>query len=57
MGYSRDYEWKLLCKLREYDVSDTDILEGVLGFLSSDVSCAALESIAEDDDLLYDFDE
>lgn len=57
MGYSREYEWELLCKLREYDVSDTDILEGVLGFLSSDVSCAALESIAEDNDIMDDLDE
>lgn len=51
--YSRDYEWELLTKLKEYGVSDEDLVSGLLGYFSSDDTCAALESICDDYDVEY----
>lgn len=51
--YSREYEWELLTKLKEYGVSDEDLVSGLLGYFCSYDTCAALESICDDYDVEY----
>lgn len=51
MAYSRDYEQRLLERIREYGISDTTILEHILDWLDSDRSCEALEDFISDNDL------
>lgn len=49
----RELEYELLEKLRQY-VSDTDILNNMLGYFSSDETVAALKSACDDYDIDYE---
>lgn len=53
MSYSREYEYKLITKLREAGVDDTMILTELLCYFSSDDTCAALESVCDAFDVEY----
>lgn len=49
----RGLEYELLEKLRQY-VSDTDILNNMLGYFNSDETVAALKSACDDYDIDYE---
>ena len=49
----RELEYELLEKLRQY-VSDTDILNNMLGYFNSDETIAALKSACDDYDIDYE---
>ena len=55
--YSREYEEQLLYLLEESGVSKEEICNHLLGWLSSDMTCAALEDMCEDYDIDYEDEE
>ena len=52
--YSRDYENELLDKLREYGITDADLVGCFLSYFSSDDTCACLEDACDTYDIEYD---
>lgn len=55
--YSRVYEGQLLDLLEENGVSKEEICDHLLSWLSSDDTCAALESMCTDYDIDYEDEE
>lgn len=51
--YSRDYESELMDKMAENGVTDTMLVQEMLGYFSSDDTCAFLESVCDDFDIEY----
>lgn len=52
--YSREYEDKLLSRLREHGVTDEDLLGSFLVCLSSDQTCEVLEDACDTYDVEYE---
>lgn len=52
--YSRDYECELLELIREYGVTDEDLVGCFLNYFSSDDTCACLEDVCDTYDIPYE---
>lgn len=55
--YSREYENELLDLVREYGVTDEDLVCSFFGYFSSDDTCAFLEDVCDTYDVPYDEDD
>lgn len=53
MSYSREYQEKLLSLVEGY-LSEESLIDDIMGYFSSDETCACLESICRDYDIDID---